>query len=75
MQLSDIVIHVKQDINNPEKDKIIKMLRAVEGVIAPRFNKEKGNLLLVSYNSDNLSSLALLNKIRSNGYQASLVGL
>ena len=75
MQLSDVLIHLDKNINGCEKENIIEQLRAVEGVIAPRFNKEKEHLLLVSYNSDTISSLTLLNEVKNKGYKAQLVGL
>lgn len=75
MQLTDVLIHLDQNINKTEKENIIEQLRAIEGVIAPRFNKEREHLLLVSYNSEAINSLALLNKIKDNGYKAQLVGL
>ena len=75
MQLSDVLIHLDKNINGTEKENIIEQLRAVEGVIAPRFNNEREHLLLVSYNSDTISSLTLLNEVRDKGYTAQLVGL
>lgn len=75
MQLTDVLIHLDQNINESEKENIIEQLRDVEGVIAPRFNKEREHLLLVSYNSDTISSLTLLNKVKDKGYKAQLVGL
>ena len=75
MQLSDVLIHLDKNINGCEKENIIEQLRAVEGVIAPRFNKEREHLLLVSYNSDIISSLTVLNEIKDKGYKAQLVGL
>jgi len=75
MQLSDVLIHLDQNINESEKENIIEQLRAVEGVIAPRFNKEREQLLLVSYNSDTINSLTLLNEVHDKGYKAQLVGL
>ena len=75
MQLSDVLIHLDKNINGCEKENIIEQLRAVEGVIAPRFNNEKEHLLLVSYNSDTISSLTLLNEVKNKGYKAQLVGL
>ena len=75
MQLSDILIHLDQNISESEKDNIIDQLRSVEGVIAPRFNNEKEHLLLVSYNSDTTNSLTLLNEVKDKGYKAQLVGL
>ena len=75
MQLSDVLIHLNQNINISEKENIIEQLRAVEGVIAPRFNKKREHLLFVSYNSDTINSLTLLNEVQDKGYKAQLVGL
>jgi len=75
MQLTDVLVHVEENINETEKEHIIEQLRAIDGVIAPRFNKEREHLLLVSYNSDTISSLTLLNEIKNKGYKAQLVGL
>lgn len=75
MQLSDVLIHLDQNLNESEKENIIEQLRTVEGVIAPRFNNKREHLLLVSYNSDSISSLTLLNEVKDKGYKAQLVGL
>lgn len=75
MQLNDVLIHLDQNINDTEKDSVIEKLRSIEGVITPRFNKEKEHLLLVSYNSDTTNSLTLLNEVKNIGYMAQLVGL
>jgi len=75
MQLPDVLIHLDQNINESEKENIIEQLRSVEGVIAPRFSKEREHLLLISYNSDTVSSLILLNQVRDKGYKAQLIGL
>ena len=75
MQLTEVLIHINEKTNKTEKENIVEKLRQIEGVIAPRFNEEKEHLLLVSYNSDTTSSLALLNEVKSTGYAAQLVGL
>lgn len=75
MQLTDVLIHLNKNTNKTEKENIVEKLRKIEGVIAPRFNEEKEHLLLVSYNSAETSSLALLNEVKSIGYAAQLVGL
>lgn len=75
MQLTDVLIHLDLNINNTEKRNIVEKLRAIDGVIAPRFNKEREHLLMVSYNSDTISSLTLLNEVKNKGYKAQLVGL
>jgi len=75
MQLTDVLIHLNQDINEAEKENIIEQLRGIEGVIAPRFNNEREHLLLIAYNSDIVNSLTLLNEVTEKGYKAQLVGL
>ncbi len=75
MQLSDVLIHVNEKTNESEKDELIKQLRNLDGVIAPRFNEEKEHLLIVSYNPDAVDSATLLNKVKEKGFKAQLVGL
>lgn len=75
MKLTDVLVHVSDKINDDEKGNLVKELRNLNGVIAPRFNEHKEHLLLVSYNSDAINSLTLLNEIKGKGYKAQLVGL
>lgn len=75
MQLADVMIHLDQYFNVTEKESLVEQLRAVDGVIAPRFSKQGEHLLVVSYNSDAVNSLTLLNEVKLKGYQAQLVGL
>ncbi len=75
MQLTDVLIHVNNEIDENERDNLVEQLRDMDGVIAPRFNEDKQHLLLVSYNSDAISSLSLLNEVKGKGYKAQLVGL
>jgi tetrahydromethanopterin S-methyltransferase subunit F len=73
MQATDIMIHVSNNLNIEQKQLVEEKLRAVEGVIAPRFNKD--HLLLIYFNRDKTKSSVLLNTVKSIGYKAQLVGL
>lgn len=73
MQATDIMIHVSDNLNTAQQHKVESKLREIEGVIAPRFNKD--HLLLVYFNSNKTTSTVLLNSVKSTGYQAQLVGL
>jgi hypothetical protein len=73
MKLSDILIHINQNLGQEQQQMLESKLREIEGVIAPRFNQK--HLLFVSYNSDRITSFELLKKISSKGYQAQLIGL
>ncbi len=75
MQLTDILIHLDQKIDDTEKQNLVEQLRDLDGVVAPRFTKAKAHLLLIAYNSNTTNSTTLLNKVRDKGYKAQLVGL
>ncbi|MBZ0106129.1 MAG: hypothetical protein K8H84_10915 [Sulfuricella denitrificans] len=73
MQTPDIMIHFDEILNAQQQQSIEEELRAIEGVIAPRFNKP--HLLVISYNADSTSTHVLLKAVKDKGYQAQVVGL
>lgn len=73
MQATDIMIHVSDNLNSGQKHEVESQLREIDGVIAPRFNKD--HLLLIYYNLNKTKSSVLLNTVKSAGYQAQLVGI
>lgn len=73
MQAADIIIHINDNLNINQKHDVESQLRGIEGVIAPRFNKD--HLLVIYFNLNKTNSSVLLNKVQSTGYQAQLVGL
>lgn len=73
MQTTDIMIHIDEILDTNQQQAIETELRAIEGVIAPRFNKP--HLLVISYNSDSTNTLALLKAVKDKGYKAQVVGL
>lgn len=75
MQLSDVLVHVSDKTSDDEKGHLVNQLRELNGVIAPRFTEGREHLLLVSYNSDAITALSLLNEVQQNGYHARLVGM
>ncbi len=41
MQLTDVLIHLDQNINKTEKENIIEQLRAIEGVMLQSLTKKE----------------------------------
>lgn len=74
MSLSDILIHVNQDLSDEQRNTLEESMRQIHGVVAPRFNPGKDHLLLVAFNPEATSTGALLAKVQSFGYKAQLVG-
>jgi hypothetical protein len=73
MQATDIMVYIHECLNINQKQEIESQLREIEGVIAPRFNKE--HILIVYYNIDKINSSIVLNFVRAKGYKANLVGM
>lgn len=75
MHLVDLVIHVNETLGPAERVSLEEKLRKVEGVIAPRFNRETPHLLLVAYDPEEADSHNLLNRVKDSGYHAQLIGM
>lgn len=74
MDVSDILIHVNESLNEQQRSALEEAVRQIEGVVAPRFNPGKEHLLLVAFNPDVASTATLLTKVQSFGYNAQLIG-
>lgn len=74
MDISDILIHIDQVLDAGEKYALEERLRAIPGVIAPRFNPGQDHLLLVAYNPAQARLAAMLDSVLRSGYRAQLIG-
>lgn len=74
MNVSDILIHINESLNEQQRSALEEAVREIEGVVAPRFNPGKEHLLLVAFNPDVASTATLLTKVQSFGYNAQLIG-
>lgn len=74
MNISDILIHVNEALNNEQRQSLEEAIREINGVIAPRFNDGTEHLLLVAFNPAMTNVTTLLNKVKSYGYSAQLIG-
>ncbi|MEW6514987.1 MAG: ATP-binding protein [Pseudomonadota bacterium] len=73
MHTPDITIHIDQTLDTVTQQGLESSMREIDGVIAPRFNLP--HMLVVLYNSEKTNPAALLDAVRSKGYQAQLVGM
>ncbi len=75
MNISDVMIHINESLNEDARTTLENSLRKIDGVVSPRFNAGKEHLLLVAYDTEKTSTNALLEKTRAAGYTAQLVGM
>ena len=74
MNISDVMIHINENLSDEARTSLEEEMRLIEGVVAPRFSPDKHHLLMIAFNPEQTSSAVLLNKARAAGYTAQLVG-
>lgn len=75
MLLTDILIHINDSLNTQQRGHIEADLRAIEGVIAPRFHAKRIHLLTILYNADRVQATDLLNSVMAKGYKAQWIAM
>ncbi|MDH4133959.1 MAG: BRCT domain-containing protein [Gammaproteobacteria bacterium] len=75
MNISDVMIHIKESLDDSARAELEKEMQKLDGVVSPRFNPGKDHLMVIAYDTEKASSAALLAKVRSAGYTAQLVGM
>ena len=75
MNITDIMIHINETLNEEARTSLEDTMRKIEGVVSPRFNAGKEHLLMVAFDPDKIKAVALLEKTRAAGYTAQLVSM
>jgi len=75
MNISDVMIHINESLNDEARTTLEKEIQKVEGVVSSRFNPGKAHLLMVAFDLEKTSPAALLEKSRATGYTTQLVGM
>ncbi|MFA7242663.1 MAG: hypothetical protein WC091_21365 [Sulfuricellaceae bacterium] len=74
MNISDVMIHVSENLDSEARSALEAQMRDLDGVIAPRFNSGKDHLLVVAFDPDKSRPIELLGAIQAAGYSAQLIG-
>lgn len=75
MNISDVMIHINESLNEQARTALEDSMREVEGVVSPRFNAGKEHLRMVVFDLDKTRAAVLLHRARAAGYTAQLVGM
>ncbi len=75
MEMSDVLIHVNETIEDVGRFRLEESLRDVEGVVAPRLRPGHDHLMFVAYDPDSTSAATILGQIREHGYGAQIVAI
>ena len=74
MNISDVMIHINESLTPDQISSLENTMREIDGVVSPRFNPGKQHLLMIAFNPEKTTSVALLGKARAAGYTAQLIG-
>lgn len=71
----DILIHVHENLNDDRMQQLEDTLRQKQCIFNMETTPENHHLFIVTLNSDNTDSTAVLQAVRDQGFHADIVGL
>jgi len=75
IQLTDVTLHVDENLESGRRQELDAALRAVNGVVSVHNSDAKPHLIMVEYNPESTTSRALLDCVLEKGVHAELIGL
>lgn len=74
MNLCDVLVHINEVMSAAQRNALEEDMRALPGVVAPRFTPGREHLMLVAFDCDKVTYASLLGRVHTHGYTAQLVG-
>lgn len=75
IQLSDVTVHIDENLDTDRRGAVETSLRALDGVISVHNPDDKPHLVVVQYEPSKTSSAAILKAVTDQGVHAELIGL
>lgn len=75
MEISDILIHVDEVLDNDRRFLLEEALLHTRGVVSPRVSSQRSHLMFVAYDADSTSAAEVLVQVHDQGYAAQIVGI
>lgn len=75
IHLADVTLHVAQNLNAEELERLESAIREKDGVVSVHINPEKTHLIVVEYNPKAVHSKELVDILHQQGLRGELIGL
>ena len=75
IDLANVVVHIDETLDQARRRALEDSLRAEEGVVSVGLRDDAPHLMVVAYNPRRTSAQHVLERARSGGLHAELVGL
>ena len=74
MHYGDIVIHIKQDLDNNAIYDLERQLGGERGVYSACFHENQRHLMVVDYDPQHIQPSRIVHAVRSKGLHAAMIG-
>jgi hypothetical protein len=73
--LTDVILHIDEDLDNEQRETIEESLRALDGVVSVHNSDKTPHLTIVEYDPAVMDSQKILKRVTNQGAHAELAGL
>jgi hypothetical protein len=73
--LTDVILHIDEDLDNEQRETIEDSLRALDGVVSVHNSDKTPHLTIVQYDPAVMDSQKILKRVTNQGAHAELAGL
>jgi len=73
--ITDVIIHTSQQLDDAQFAEVCKQVYKEDGVVSLSRNVHTPRFLMAVYNAARTRSVSILNAVRQQGYEATLVGI
>ncbi|MBS3799480.1 MAG: ATP-binding protein [Thioalkalivibrio sp.] len=73
--MADVTIHIDEETEHDERERIQDGLREMEGVMAASSHDDRPHLMVVEFDPERVATHQLLERVTHSGLHAELVGL
>lgn len=74
INMSDIMLHIDEDLNHKEQSTLEHKMREQKGVVGLGYHETQPHLMIVEYDKDTTTPKELLQTVSKFGLHAELVG-
>jgi len=73
-KIADVVVHIDETLTTDQLNSLVGAIRGLDGVVSAG-TQDRPHLVTVAYNPDNVNSKAILERVKSEGCHAELIGI
>lgn len=73
--MADVVLHINEDTDNEDRERLRDELLAVDGVMAAAYHDEQPHLMIIEYDPELVEALKFVEVAKDRGLHSQLAGM